>query len=489
MLLWLLASSLSALYSTLDPTSVAQHFAFYELYPETVEGRNSLKHAWTLLAGGCGAECNPDLVLPTLDARPIIALVNRSNHEMPVLPETQLAAIEKLGKNLPNRKLKGHRARTIEELLKLEPAEIDLARGLLIADGVSELKARNYEASLDLMALQILARLKPDATPIEKIKTINEYIFSELRFRFPPHSLMAKEIDQYTLLPSVIDNRLGVCLGVSIMYLSLAQRLDLPLEVVTPPGHIYVRYGDVVNIETTARGVDVPSEMYLGLETRKLQQRNIKEVIGLAFMNQAALCWHNEDPKTAIVLYEKGLQFLPGDPLYHTFLAYQYLLVGEKEKGRKLLKSLQGIVPDFLVTTDNVADDYLAGHASIEAIRTIYSEVDETRTSILKKQKELETIVAKHPKFRGGIFHLAITHLQLGREKEAIPILERYVALDSKNPTVCYYLSALHASRLNYNAAWKYLKMTEALVHARDHHPRALDELRLSLLRACPDPS
>ena len=38
-LIFLLAASLSALYSTLDPTSVSQHFAFYELYPKTPEGR------------------------------------------------------------------------------------------------------------------------------------------------------------------------------------------------------------------------------------------------------------------------------------------------------------------------------------------------------------------------------------------------------------------------------------------------------------------
>lgn len=492
----LMASPLNSLYSTLDPTSVAQHFAFYELYPETFEGRESLKHAWDLLAGGCGAECNPEMSFPTLDARPIISLVNRSTEKPPILNEQQLAVIEKLGQQLPNRKLKGHHIWTREELLNLPSADIDLARGLLIADfgdkPEDRLKIRSYEASLDLMALQILARLHPNATSLEKIRTINDYIFCELRFRFPPHSLMSSEIDQYTLLPSVMDSRLGVCLGVSILYLSLAQRLDLTLEAVTPPGHIYVRYvsptGGILNIETTARGIDTPSDMYLSLETRKLQQRNIKEVIGLAFMNQAALAWHKEDHRAAIGLYEKGLQFLPDDPLYHTFLAYQYLFAGEKTKGRKVLERFQGVLPDHLVAADNVADDYLAGKASAEALRAIYQEVDETRESILKKQAEIQAIVAKHPHFRGGRLHLAVTYLQLGREKEAIPILEDYMKLDSKNPVVCYYLAALQAQRLNYNAAWKYLRATESLVNARDHQPKALDDLRRGLLKACPEP-
>ena len=101
----------------------------------------------------------------------------------------------------------------------------------------------------------------------------------------------------------MLDSRRGVCLGVSILYLCLAQRLGVELEAITPPGHIYVRHvapdGEIVNIETTARGIDVPSEMYLGMETRKLQKRDIRQVIGLAFMNQAAVSWHRNDPENS----------------------------------------------------------------------------------------------------------------------------------------------------------------------------------------------
>lgn len=491
----LLASSLSALYSTLDPSSVAQHFAFYELYPETPEGRSALKHAWELLSGSCTA-CDPEVIFPALDAMPIIAIVNRSGQEKPpLLEEQQLVVIEKLAASLPNRKLKGHSIWNQEDLVALKPEEIDLGRGLLVAEmGVSEKqKIRSYEACLDLMALQILARLKPDATPLEKVRTMNDYIFTELRFRFPPHSLYAKDIDEYTLLPSVIDSRRGVCLGVSILYLSLAQRLSLPLEAITPPGHIYVRYaspkGDITNIETTARGIDVPSEMYLSLETKELQKRNLKEVIGLAFMNQAAVAWQREDSKIAIDLYEKALKFMPGDPLIETFLGFQYLFVGETKKGKLLLEKALKKKGEMQGTMDTIALDYLSGKANVQGIQAIFQEVNETRTSILEKQKELEKVVAECPKFRAGVFHLAVTHLQLGREKEAIPILEKCMSLDGTNPTVCYYLAALYSQRMNYNSAWKYLKAAEALVHTKNHYPKVLEDLRTQLQRICPEPT
>ncbi|MGB7977789.1 MAG: transglutaminase family protein [Chlamydiales bacterium] len=495
-LIFLLAASLSALYSTLDPTSVSQHFAFYELYPKTPEGRQALLHAWELLSGGC-ADCDPELILPSLDPKPLINFVNRSAQDAaPLLNEEQLAVIEKLSRHLLNRQLKGFGLWDEAALFALPTEEIDLARGLLLAEmgGGDEArqKVRSYEASLDLMALQIYARLKSDATPLEKVRAMNDYIFSEMRFRFPPHSLHAKDIDVYTFLPSVLDSRRGVCLGVSILYLCLAQRLGVELEAITPPGHIYVRHvapdGEIVNIETTARGIDVPSEMYLGMETRKLQKRDIRQVIGLAFMNQAAVSWHRNDPETAIALYEKARPFMGDDYLLNMFLGFNYLFVGREEEGRALLKRVKGVVPDHAIVGDTVAEDFLAGWASPEAIQAIYSEVDESRESIVEKQKKLETIVREHPQFRQGVFHLATTWLQLGREKEALPILEKYIEMNPQDPTVNYYIAAIHFQRYNFNKAWSYLKASEQIVFAKDHKPRALKELRASLQRACPEP-
>ncbi len=490
----IVATSLSALYSTLDPTSVSQHFAFYELYPKTVEGKQALKHAWVLLNGG-KSDWDPEMILPSLDPKPLINFVNRGSQDTaPLLSKEELFVIDKLAKHLLNRDLKGYGIWDETVLHGLANEEVDLARGLLLAELGNSEEARqkilSYEASLDLMALQIYARLPDAATPKEKIRAISDYIFSEMRFRFPPHSLHAKDIDIYTFLPSVLDSRRGVCLGVSILYLCLAQRLGLELEVITPPGHIYVRYvgpdGEILNIETTARGIDVPSEMYLGVETRSLQKREIKQVIGLGFMNHAAVGWHRNDPEAAITLYEKARPFLKDDYLLNMFLGFNYLFVGREKEGKALLEKIKGKIPDHAIASDSVTEDYLNGFATPEAIQAIYSEVNERRDSILEKQKKLEEIVEKYPQFRQAVFHLAVTWLQLGREKEALPILEKYIGMNPNDPTVNYYLSAIHFQRRNYNKSWQYLQKAEEIVFAKNHKPRALKELRLALTRACP---
>lgn len=489
-------ASLSTLYSTLDPSSVSQHFAFYELYPKSAEGRQALKNAWELLSGGC-MDGDPEWGLPSFDPQPLIHFVNRTNRDdAPLLNEEQLVVIEKLSRHLKNRSLKGFDLWDETALLKLPPEQIDLARGLLLAelgsDAEARKKVRSYEAHIDLMALQIFARLRKEATPFEKVRAMNDYIFSEMRFRFPPHSLHAKDIDVYTFLPSVIDSRRGVCLGVSILYLCLAQRLGLTLEAITPPGHIYVRCvspnGDILNIETTARGIDCPSEMYLGLETRKLQERNIREVIGLAFMNQAAVSWHKNDPNTAITLYEKAKPFLGDDFLLNMFLGFNYLFSGREKEGRAILKKVKGFIPNHAISADTVAEDYLAGLADAAAIQAIFSEVDENRSSILEKQKKIEEVVKKFPHFRQAFFHLAVTWLQLGREKEALPLLEKYIHMNPKDPTANYYLASIHYQRHNFNKAWQYLQAAEQLVRAKEHHPHALKILRKSLQHTCPEP-
>jgi regulator of sirC expression with transglutaminase-like and TPR domain len=489
----LLSSSLMASpqLSQLDPLSVSQHLAFYELYPNTSEGKEALQHAWDLLNRG-KIDFKTPLPLPSFDIQAIISLVTRQPFSAPVtLSQEQLGAIETISSSLLNRKLKGYSVWTKKELLPLPSEEIDLSRGLLINQfNENQESIRQYEASLDLMALQILARLPGGATPNQQIQAINRFIFQEMRFRFPPHSLYAKDVDLYTFLPSVLDSREGVCLGISILYLALAQRIGLPLEVITPPGHIYVRYRhglNVINIETTARGINLPSETYLGIDTRRLQQRTIKEVIGMAFVNQASVAWGLNDYETTTKLYEIAKDYLPDDPLLNFFLGLNYLFVGKKSEGRKLLEPLKGITFDYAVSCENVPEDYLTGKVDTEGLKAIFMRVDENRSSILEKQKRLQKTLSKYPKFREGLFHLAISFLQLGRPSQAKEVLEKYHKLDPTNCVVEYYLAILSCERFDYTKAWHYLNNTEELLKTREHTCKALRGLKDQLRRVSPN--
>lgn len=484
------SKKIKTLYTSLDPYSVVQHLAFYDLYSSTPEGQMALDRAIALLSQRQpkSQELSETLHLPESAIDAIISLVNPvSAKTLTSLNEAEIELIEKFGISLKNRKLKGSQARSQEEVLALDPSEVDLARGMLLSQFGNNEEAwkqiRTFEAVLDLMALQVRARLGQKFTPERAIKELNCYVFEEMEFRFPPHSCYAKDIDLYSFLPSVIESRRGVCLGVSILYLCLGQRLGIPLEIITPPGHIYVRYNDgtkIINIETTARGIHLDSEEYLAINTRALQKRNIKETIGFSHFNKASGHLGKGDFQSALTCYETSSLYLPDDRYLKELSAYCHLIVGQNDKGFSLLK--QANVKDpYLVSIDPLAEDLLMGNADPEDISPIFTSVDETRESLVKKYEAMKNIVEKNPYFRMGWFYLGTALLQLHRNKDALEALEKYHALDPSNPTIEYYLTILNGERWNFHKSWEHLRNAEAIVQGQNHSPRVLKELRLQL--------
>lgn len=435
--------------------------------------------------------------IPDIHLMSLVSLINGpSKTGKNSLSKKELLQIQNLASHLANRSLKGFNTLDKDLVLSLGPDEIDLARALLLfsyeeSDPEFEKKILQFEASLDLMALQILAYLPKNASDLEKIRTINHFIFFEQGFRFPPHSLWVGDIHTYTFLPAVLDSRQGVCLGVSILYLSLAQRLNLPLEIITPPGHIYIRYKDgkdVRNIETTARGIHLPSHHYLGINTRNLQKRDIREVVGLAFMNQASVSWQAGDYERALQLYHKTSLFVENSPLIDMLKGYSYLFVGEKDKAQKLLKNIAGKPFDHACTAERTPEDFLAGRVDSESIKTLFARVNETRESIINKKEALEKAVKKFPLFREGHFQLATCYLQLSQMEQAYQSLMKFHRIDNSHPVVEYYLTMLCLKRYAYKEAWNHFYRCQELLESRCHRPYCLKTLARQLRMASPDP-
>jgi tetratricopeptide (TPR) repeat protein len=481
------------LYNSLDPTSLTELFAFYNLYPNTPAGEKAYHKAWNLINLHRAIPVEPRKMQGfTFDIHPIIALVTRESYEESVLlTETELETIDLITSHLKNRTLKGKSAWDPKEIIDLPSNETDLARSIFLYQFGKEdpLRIRSYEAYLDMMALQILARLPKNYTDLQALDAINHFIFHEMRYRFPPHSMWTEDVDLYTFLPSVLDSRHGVCLGVSILYLTLAQRIGLPLEIITPPGHIYLSYqkdGKEINIETTARGLNIPTEHYLGIDNKSLKRHKIKNVIGLNFMNAAATAWHHKDYKLALSYYQKAENFLPNYPILNMFTAYNHLLSGNIKEGKKLLEKMKTNPVKESLYQDTIAEDYLLKNIDVEGIRIIFEEVDETRESVLKKQAAIKKVLKAYPKFREGIFHLAVTWLQLGRNKEAIECLKRYHALDPTYPKVEYYLSALLMSRWSFKEAIHHLEVCKLLLEKHNYKPKLIQGLEKELSRNAP---
>jgi tetratricopeptide (TPR) repeat protein len=117
--------------------------------------------------------------------------------------------------------------------------------------------------SIEAMAGRIAAR--PRAAGEDVVDSLVAVIFGELAF--------AREVDRsdlrFMVLPSVVADRRGSCVGLGALVLVLAERLAIPLEGVMVPGHFFVRVpaGSGLrqrNLELLRRGEAMPDAWYAG---------------------------------------------------------------------------------------------------------------------------------------------------------------------------------------------------------------------------------
>lgn len=487
-------------YSALPPDNPRHNFAFYELYPETPEGEKALARAWKLLTNQQLPTHQPEFADPfsKISISSLIKAINRDGEEECLFSDEELTFIESLGSGLKNRTLQGRTIWEKDASQTIPLEEIDLARSIFLEEYKDTQRVRSYEALIDLMALQVLAQLPKNPSPEEMIYAVNDLVFHEMGFRFPAASSWEKEIDTYTGLPSVIDSKQGVCLGVSILYLCIAQRIGLKLEAVTPPGHIYVRYSDEehppINIETTARGIHVPCEHYQGLALETLETKTLREVVGLVFVNIASVHWKKEEHEQAIASYKKALLYLPNDPFVWDLLAYNHLFIGQLEEGLSLLQKADAMRKEQGKKPNPISEDYLQKNASVEGISIIFSSTEDTRDAILNKREKLKTLLEKTPKFRAALMQYAQTYLQLGKEKEALAPLEQLCLLEENATVACYYLAMIYLNRYDYNKSWYYLRLLKQGINAQQNGeiggkpPKFLEDLERSLKIFCPEP-
>ncbi len=473
------ANERRALLDSLDPSSIAEHAAFYDLYKTSPEGREALNTLFTLMNLDHTQECKKELLF-ACDISSFLLLAQGHHVAHNSLSEEAIALIDQASQKLANRALPGFTITSRGELLALKSSDIDITEALgqlLLSDPQ---KRRQMRAMVDLMALQIACRLPKNSTAHQKIDAINTLLFMDMGFRFPPQSTFQENIDIFSLLPSVVNERRGVCLGISILYLALAQRLDLPLEIVTPPGHIYLRYQNR-NIEPTMRGVHIADSDYLGINCRFLYLRQLKEVLGLSFINQASLSLTAQDYEKAYMLYKEAALFIKDDALLYELTGTSLYMMGKREEAKQHLKASKTAKSDS-ICQNSLVDDILQYEIPQEAIKPLFLLTTDKRSSILAKKEALESTLAKHPQFRSALFHLALCYLELDQPKDAIKQLEKRSALLPRDTTVEYLLSCLYLQRNNIPAAKQHLENALSTIPLRSMKiPQPIEELQYTL--------
>ena len=237
---------------------------------------------------------------------------------------------------LANENDTGLYVRSIHQVMRLDPDEVDIGTAaLIVAEEWSELvHGRKYQQKLDDMAYEVQSRIAKKGLKgkYQAVQVLNDYLFNDLGFG----AVAEADNPDDLFIHTVIDNKRGYCLSLSILYLAIGERLGLPLHGVVVPGHFFVRYekdGKRFNIETTSGGGCADDEHYINefnvphkyKRTVYMQNLDKLQTLGCLFNNLGNVYIDAGNLKAAKEALELAVEINPTLAESHTNLGNVYL--------------------------------------------------------------------------------------------------------------------------------------------------------------------
>jgi regulator of sirC expression with transglutaminase-like and TPR domain len=158
-----------------------------------------------------------------------------------------------------------------------------------------------------------------------------------------------REVDdtdlRFVLLPGVLRDRRGSCVGLGSLYLALTEALGLAAHGVLRPGHFYVRLqqgGAHTNVELLRRGEAMPDAWYEGRfpapEGAKREYGRpltASEAVGVIDYNVGNQRRREHRIEAARSFYARAVQRFPDFAEAHAGLGAALHLLGRAEEARK----------------------------------------------------------------------------------------------------------------------------------------------------------
>lgn len=288
----------------------------------------------------------------------------------------------------------------------------------------------DYEARLSSLAGRLAERIEDLSGDREILGAINSFFFNEQGFDYLDESQPVS--GDGLLLNRVIDERRGHCLGLSVVYLSLAEILDLPVRGMLLPEHMFVRYEgkhESFHSELTRKGALRQPRREGGDEIVRARSLEKEEVLGVFLEN----------------------------------LALRYVLHGRLEDGIRMLKTAQEWNPGSVSVYVNLGNAYgrkgefPRALSAYEAALRLDDEnpeiwwnmaVASMKTGDGEGQvKALRRFLSLCPRHREGRQLLAEALIETRRPEQALALLEELQDEDAGDPRVQAALSLLKITR------------------------------------------
>lgn len=230
---------------------------------------------------------------------------------------------------------------------------------------------------IDKMANEIKIEIGQEGNPEIFMNKLQQYFFKEKLFEFDNNAnlfLSGKNTDATISIKDWIDlhsiekvlkRRKGICMSLSLIYLIIAEKLNMPIYGVLIPGHMFVRYEQQgmsgINVETTHSGKEFYDYFSFSgidiLDKDKIiygKLLNKKQIIA-AYLNNIGLIYtFSNNLKKAKIIYNNVMQLMPDFPEVYNNLGYIYKIENDYEMAEKMFKKAIEIHPYNLFAVTNL---------------------------------------------------------------------------------------------------------------------------------------
>jgi len=255
------------------------------------------------------------------------------------------------------------------------------------------------------------------------------------------------------LLESVLARKKGNCLGLSLVYLALADRLGIPFRGVYVPSHCFVRYegnGARVNVEFAEGGASWADDRYrrefrISLGRPYLLSLAPAEMLGVFLKTLGAGYSRKGREEDALRLYEEAGRLYPGLPDVHYNAGVSLQKLERLDEAAGKYRRALDLDPEMAAARDNLS--------ILLARKGRYDEaIEEARRAV-----ELEPWNAAS---RGN---LAAAYCGCGRLDEGIREYRMAVEIDPGNRKVQSGLTRAYFAKGSYREAAAACEQAEAL--------------------------
>ena len=351
---------------------------------------------------------------------------------------------------LANRNLRGVKAKAIEDILRLHDDQIDLATAILL---ISRKDYRNlfnpyiyvdidkYTKIVDEITLGLIKKIDKKSEPKKIIQLINQYIsrnFSHTSAETDPRS---------RFLNFVLDEKKGSSMGLSLLYLSIAERIGIQLYGVNAYDTIFIRYKDAkikINVDTQHM------EDYLGDDFyRDKSKTPISDKFFLKNMGKREVIASFLDAISFLYINKKLLNDAISDSNLALKISPQFFRA-YNTRGTAYIKKgkLDKAIPDFDEAID-INPMYATAYYNRATVYREKGELDKAISDLSKARdiniSDYTKAIEINPRDATAYYNRGISYSQKGELDKAISDFTRAIEI---NP---WYVSAYNARGTNYS--------------------------------------